>query len=124
MERPTEIHPPRLKTIRGVENRKTRQNGTTNHGKCLRFCQSILNMFGFKHFYRIFLQFVKEKGKEVRLDPLEGLRHSLGSVINVIVFGKSWSRDDETWKWLQHLQEEGTKHIGVAGPLNFLSFLM
>ena len=57
------------------------------------------------------------------LDPLEPLRHSLGSVINQLVFGKSWSRDDKLWKWLQHLQEEGTKHIGVAGPLNFLPFL-
>ncbi|KAJ8985272.1 hypothetical protein NQ317_007058, partial [Molorchus minor] len=57
------------------------------------------------------------------LDPLEPLRHSLGSTINVIVFGKTWSRYDETWKWLQHLQEEGTQHIGVAGPLNFLPLL-
>lgn len=44
----------------------------------------------------------------------------MGSVLNQLIFGKSWSRDDVTWKWLQNLQEEGTKHIGVAGPLNFL----
>ncbi|KAJ8944550.1 hypothetical protein NQ318_009713 [Aromia moschata] len=57
------------------------------------------------------------------VDPLEVLRHNLGSAINIIVFGKCWSRYDETWKWLQSLQEEGTQHIGVAGPLNFLPFL-
>ncbi|KAJ3644361.1 hypothetical protein Zmor_027026 [Zophobas morio] len=70
-----------------------------------------------------FVQYIKSQGKQVTLDPLEPLRHSLGSVINQLVFGKSWSRDDKLWKWLQHLQEEGTKHIGVAGPLNFLPFL-
>ncbi|CAG9834726.1 unnamed protein product [Diabrotica balteata] len=40
----------------------------------------------------------------------------------MIVFGTSWSRDDELWKWLQNLQEEGPKHLGVAGPINFLPF--
>ncbi|XP_050304768.1 cytochrome P450 306a1 [Anthonomus grandis grandis] len=57
------------------------------------------------------------------LDPLESLRHHLGSVINEIVFGTYWPKDDPTWIWLQELQEEGIKHIGVAGPLNFLPFL-
>lgn len=40
--------------------------------------------------------------------------------MNLIIFGKAWSRQDPTWLWLQSLQEEGIKHIGVAGPLNFL----
>lgn len=44
----------------------------------------------------------------------------MGSVLNQLIFGQSWSRDDETWKWQLYLQEEGTKHIGIAGPLNFL----
>lgn len=59
----------------------------------------------------------------VTFDPVDVLRHSVGSVMNRLTFGKVWSRDDATWKWLQDLQEEGTKHIGVAGPLNFLPFL-
>lgn len=56
-------------------------------------------------------------------DPTDELRHSIGSIMNRIVFGRSWSRTDATWKWLQHLQEEGTQLIGVAGPMNFLPFL-
>lgn len=43
--------------------------------------------------------------------------------MNRLTFGKSWAIDDPTWVWLQELQEEGTKHIGVSGPLNFLPFL-
>ncbi|XP_060528010.1 cytochrome P450 306a1 [Cylas formicarius] len=69
-----------------------------------------------------FVEWAKETNEEF-VDPLEPLRHSVGSIMNTIVFGRTWSRDDETWKWLQHLQEEGIKHIGVAGPLNFLPFL-
>lgn len=57
------------------------------------------------------------------LNVLESLRHSIGSIMNQLVFGKVWNNDDKIWKWLQHLQEEGTKLIGVAGPLNFLPFL-
>nr|QZM07476.1 cytochrome P450 monooxygenase CYP306A1 [Lasioderma serricorne] len=66
---------------------------------------------------------LENQGQPLRLDPLEALRHSLGSVMNKLTFGKSWSKNDETWKWLQYLQEEGTKHIGISGPLNFLPFL-
>lgn len=73
------------------------------------------------------LQYINKENEDTRtpigINTLEALRHGLGSIMNQIVFGKTWSKDDETWKWLQHLQEEGTKHIGVAGPLNFLPFL-
>ncbi|RZC38401.1 cytochrome P450 306a1 [Asbolus verrucosus] len=69
------------------------------------------------------VQYIKALGDKAVVDPLELLRHNLGSVINKVVFGVSWPRDDETWKWLQDLQEEGTKLIGIAGPLNFLPFL-
>lgn len=43
--------------------------------------------------------------------------------MNNLVFGTVYNEDDEIWKWLRDLQEEGVKHIGVAGPLNFLPFL-
>ncbi|XP_057667309.1 cytochrome P450 306a1 isoform X1 [Diorhabda carinulata] len=64
---------------------------------------------------------LEEDGREVDIFP--GLRHSLGSAVYLIVFGKSWSRDDDLWKYLLYLQEEGPKYMGIAGPLNFLPFL-
>ncbi|KAG5875609.1 hypothetical protein JTB14_036606 [Gonioctena quinquepunctata] len=70
-----------------------------------------------------FIEHVENLGDGAELDPLELLRHCMGSAINLFVFGKSWSIDDDVWIWLQQLQEEGTKQIGIAGPLNFLSFL-
>ncbi|XP_030746633.1 cytochrome P450 306a1 [Sitophilus oryzae] len=70
-----------------------------------------------------FVKYIKGLDRNQPIDPLEPLRHSIGSFINEIVFGRYWDKDDETWVWLQHLQEEGVKHIGVAGPLNFLPFL-
>lgn len=57
------------------------------------------------------------------VDPLETLHHCMGNLLNDLVFGKVYEEDDEVWKWLRYLQEEGVKHIGVAGPLNFLPFL-
>jgi hypothetical protein len=51
------------------------------------------------------------------------LRHCLGNVVNSLVFGVVYEENDPTWKWLQDLQELGTKHIGVAGPVNFMPFL-
>lgn len=57
------------------------------------------------------------------IDPLEALHHCVGNMMNDLVFGKAYKEDDKVWKWLRHLQEEGVKHIGVAGPLNFLPFL-
>lgn len=47
----------------------------------------------------------------------------MGNLLNDLVFGKVYEEDDEVWRWLRHLQEEGVKHIGVAGPLNFLPIL-
>nr|UUB32681.1 cytochrome P450 CYP306A1 [Dendroctonus valens] len=57
------------------------------------------------------------------VDPLAALRHHLGSLVNQLVFGRRYQRDDPTWIWLQEQQEEGCKLIGVAGPLNFLPIL-
>lgn len=66
---------------------------------------------------------LKVRSTEEGIDPLETLHHCVGNLMNDLVFGKVYEENDEVWKWLRHLQEEGVKHIGVAGPLNFLSFL-
>ncbi|KAG8280127.1 hypothetical protein J6590_088779 [Homalodisca vitripennis] len=62
-----------------------------------------------------------QDGREV--DASRTLLHSVGNVVNSLVFGRRWDWDDPTWRWLQHLSDEGVKHIGVSGPLNFLPFL-
>ncbi|KAH0954656.1 hypothetical protein HN011_004368, partial [Eciton burchellii] len=57
------------------------------------------------------------------IDPLETLHHCVGNLLNDLVFGKIYDENDEVWKWLRHLQEEGVKHIGVSGLLNFFPLL-
>ncbi|KAG8228704.1 hypothetical protein J437_LFUL008693 [Ladona fulva] len=60
---------------------------------------------------------------ETEIDPLPEILHGMGNLMSDLVFGRTWKRNDPTWRWLQELQEKGTKMIGVAGPLNFLPFL-
>ncbi|OAD52305.1 hypothetical protein WN48_02122 [Eufriesea mexicana] len=66
---------------------------------------------------------LKERAANEPIDPLNTLHHCMGNFVNSIVFGKTYEEEEEVWKWLRHLQEEGVKEIGVAGPLNFLPFL-
>ncbi|KAK2711062.1 cytochrome P450 306a1-like isoform X2 [Artemia franciscana] len=60
-------------------------------------------------------------GQPVNITPY--LRHSIGNIVNELVFGVTYKMEDETWVYLQHLLDEGFKHVAVAGPLNFLPFL-
>ena len=78
--------------------------------------------------YRIDFQYVSQiLGRKAYVaepqDILPVLRHCLGNVLNSLVFGVVYKENDPTWKWLQDLQERGTKHIGIAGPVNFMPFL-
>ncbi|XP_043499324.1 cytochrome P450 306a1 [Polistes fuscatus] len=66
---------------------------------------------------------LKDRSTEDGFDPNETLHHCVGNLMNDLVFGKTYDEDDRVWTWLRKLQEEGVKHIGVAGPLNFLPFL-
>ncbi|XP_031847622.1 cytochrome P450 enzyme phantom [Nomia melanderi] len=66
---------------------------------------------------------LEERSMNGPFDPMDTLHHCMGNLVNSIVFGKTYEENDQVWKWLRHLQEEGVKHIGVAGPLNFLPLL-
>ncbi|KAK7083309.1 hypothetical protein SK128_013694, partial [Halocaridina rubra] len=51
------------------------------------------------------------------------LLHHVGNTMNQLIFGLTYDENDPTWVWLRHLLEEGTKLVGVAGPMNFLPWL-
>ncbi|XP_053995479.1 cytochrome P450 306a1 [Hylaeus anthracinus] len=66
---------------------------------------------------------LQQRSRNGPIDPMDTLHHCIGNLVNDLVFGIKYEEDQQVWKWLRHLQEEGVKHIGVAGPLNFLPIL-
>ncbi|XP_065173633.1 cytochrome P450 306a1 isoform X2 [Atheta coriaria] len=68
------------------------------------------------------ITYLKEHGAK-GVDPTDAFYHTVGTFMNELVFGLKYDRDDDTWQYIKFLQEEGIKNFGVAGPVNFLSFL-
>lgn len=57
------------------------------------------------------------------INPLHILTNTVGNIVNDFVFGITFDWDDKTWKYLQYLQEEGVKLVGVGAGANFLPIL-
>ena len=51
------------------------------------------------------------------------MNHDVGNLLNDIVFGRTYEKDDNTWKAIQRAREEGIKMLGVASGLQFLPWL-
>lgn len=64
-----------------------------------------------------------EKFSSEEMNPLHILTNTVGNIVNDFVFGITYDWDDEIWKDLQYLQEEGVKLVGVGAVANFLPIL-
>ncbi|XP_058169927.1 cytochrome P450 306a1 [Anopheles ziemanni] len=60
---------------------------------------------------------------ESGFNPSPAIHHVLGNLMNNLIFGLSYEKTNSTWQYLQHLQEEGVKHIGISMAVNFLPIL-
>ena len=61
--------------------------------------------------------------EEEFINPCDIIEHVVGNMLNEVIFGMRYSRESEIWRWLQWVQAEGVKLIGVCGVVNFLPFL-
>jgi ecdysteroid 25-hydroxylase len=68
---------------------------------------------------------IAELGKfsSQEIDPFHIFMNTVGNIVNDFVFGVTYEWDDETWKHLLYLQEEGVKLVGVSAGANFLPLL-
>lgn len=64
-----------------------------------------------------------EKLSSKETNPMHMLAHTVGNIVNDFLFGKTYEANDETWKYLQYLQEVGVKLVGVGAGANFLPIL-
>lgn len=78
---------------------------------------------GFIVIFSCMFQKIEKTDPNQAINPHKLLSHSLGSLANKIIFGRSWPEDDPLWIWLQEVQDEGVQLMGVAGPMNFLPFI-
>ena len=69
-----------------------------------------------------FLDEVTEVSSQ-EINPMHMLTNTVGNIVNDFVLGVTYDADDETWKYLQHLQEVGVKLVGVSAGANFLPIL-
>lgn len=51
------------------------------------------------------------------------MNHDVGNLLNAIVFGRTYDKDDATWKAIQRAREDGIKALAVASGLQFLPWL-
>ncbi|CAH2086631.1 unnamed protein product [Euphydryas editha] len=51
------------------------------------------------------------------------ITHSVGNVVNDLIFGFKFPLEDKTWHWFRKIQEEGCHEMGVAGVVSFLPFV-
>ena len=51
------------------------------------------------------------------------MNHDVGNLLNDIVFGRTYEKDDATWNAIQRAREDGIKALAVASGLQFLPWL-